>query len=186
MHLVNGRKQSSLLLLKSGKKQSFWIIFWLGHWEIVKCCKMRPFLSNFQTLWFVQVVSFAENFLFSTEFVNKKWRTNKNLARRLVLHLMQVYCRYYATTKKMQKNIFFMIFHEFRWDSDFLFALAFFYKVGKFLRAEKRNVSAKEGMQLTKKSRLQIFDCKNGSASFDLENPRIFLFQMWLFYYSLS
>ena len=79
-----------------------------------------------------------------------------------------------------------MIFHEFRWADFCFFSLAFFYKVGKFLRAEKRNVSAKEGMQLTKKSRLQIFDCKNGSASFDLENPRIFLFQMWLFYYSLS
>ena len=48
----------------------------------------------------------------------------------------------------------------------------FFFKVGKFLRAEKRNVSAKEGMQLTKKSRLQIFDCKNGSASFHLERRR--------------
>ena len=49
---------------------------------------------------------------------------------------------------------------------------SFFFKVGKFLRAEKRNVSAKEGMQLTKKSRLQIFDCKNGSASFHLERRR--------------
>ena len=43
--------------------------------------------------------------------------------------------------------------------------------------SEKRNVStAKEGMQLTKKSRLQIFDyCKNGSASFDLEREKKFL-----------
>ena len=82
------------------------------------------------------------------------------------------YCRYYATKNAKKIYIFFMIFHEFRWADSSFFSLAFFYKVGKFLRAEKRNVSAKEGMQLTKKSRLQIFDCKNGSASFDLERTR--------------
>ena len=82
---------------------------------------MRPFLSNFQTLWFVQVVSFAESFLFSTEFVNKKWRTNKNLARRLVLHLMQVYCRYYATTKKCKK--IFSLWYSMNLDEQIFFLL---------------------------------------------------------------
>ena len=82
---------------------------------------MRPFLSNFQTLWFVQVVSFAENFFFPRNLSIKSGEQTKISLGGLFF----IWCKFIVDIMQQQKKCkkIFSLWYSMNLDEQIFFLL---------------------------------------------------------------